>query len=297
MTVLSAGDSTIVLLTPLDLEYSAMRSFLTDIDEFPHDRGTLFEIGRLGGVPWPVTLVAAEAGNRTAAVMAERAIATFAPLALVVVGIAGALKDDIEIGDVVASSWVYSYGDGKEDDEGFQTRPRAWRSSHRLAEAARAVGRQGEWTASLTTALSAERTPDFHYKPIAAGEVLLNSRTRSLAKQLGRTHNDAAAIEMESAGVADAAHLNDDLPILTVRGISDKADGSKHPNADRELQPAAALHAASFTAALLRKLSAVLSPPTERRSGRMMVQNNLAASHSTMYVVQHGSQYFAHPDN
>ena len=37
-------------------------------------------------------------------------------------------------------------------------------------------------------------------------------------------YNDAVAVEMEAAGVAQAGHLNDGLPAIMVRGISDYAD-------------------------------------------------------------------------
>lgn len=77
-------------------------------------------------------------------------------------------------------------------------------------------------------ALQGDRWQDrVHFKPIAAGEVVLNSAQSELSSQLREHYGDAVAIEMESAGVAQAAHLGT-LQTLTVRGISDKADGRKH---------------------------------------------------------------------
>jgi hypothetical protein len=40
-----------------------------------------------------------------------------------------------------------------------------------------------------------------HFKPIAAGEVVLDSRDSALALRLRSTISDAAAIDLESAGV------------------------------------------------------------------------------------------------
>lgn len=93
-----------------------------------------------------------------------------------------------------------------------------------------------------------------YFKPIAAGEIVLNSRDSALREQLDRHYNDADAIEMEGAGVAHAGHLNESLPVLTIRGISDKADGEKR-SADRAgWQAAAARNAAAFGVTLIDQL-------------------------------------------
>ncbi|PRX96599.1 5'-methylthioadenosine/S-adenosylhomocysteine nucleosidase [Allonocardiopsis opalescens] len=286
MTLSAEQAGTVVLLTPLELEYRAMRAFVTELEEYPHSRGTLFEVGRISGVPWRVALAATGEGNRPAAVLAERAIDTFDPVAVLVVGIAGGLKSDIRLGDVVVSSWVYAYGGGKEDQAGFHASPRAWPSAHRLTEAARAVSRNDDWAASQ----AGSAAPAVHFKPIAAGEIVLNSRVTPLAQQLNTFYRDAVAIEMESAGVADAAHLNDDLPLLTIRGISDLADGEKHLSDEAGLQPIAASHAAAFAAALLRKLAGVL-PVKVRPETPRMVQEIVGAPGNTLNVVQHGNLY------
>lgn len=244
---------TVVILTALNLEYRAMRRFLIDIEELPpHPGGTRFEAGRVPGVPWRVVTMVTGEGNLDAAVLAERAIDWFRPRALLVVGVAGALKDDIEPGDVVVATWVHGYHGGKEDSEGFLARPRGRKSAHTLEQAARMTDVKGAWTGLL----AAPANPAVHFKPIAAGEVVLNSRGTPLALQLKRHYGDAAAIEMESAGAAAAAHLNASLPVLTIRSISDKADGNKHLSDAAGLQPVAASHAAAFAAALLAELSA-----------------------------------------
>jgi nucleoside phosphorylase len=81
--------------------------------------------------------------------------------------------------------------------------------------------------------------------------VVLDSRASALFAQLRLHNNDAAAIEMEGAGIAQAAHFNDALPALVIRGISDLADGTKAV-ADREgWQQRASARAAAFAAALL----------------------------------------------
>ena len=257
----------------MNLEYKAMRDQLTELRRVWHPQGTAFEVGRIRGLPWEVALVVTGEGNAATAVLAERAIAWFRPHALFVVGVAGGLKDDIELGDVVVATWVHGYHGGKEDAQGFRARPRGWGSTHLLEQAARAVDITGTWTELLPE----PARPAVHFKPIAAGEVVLNSRETPLALQLRQHYDDAAAIETESAGSAAAAHLNGSLPVLTIRGISDKADGSKHLSDRAGLQPVAASHAAAFTAALLRELAASAPRPDGAAAARYIAAGTDAA--------------------
>ena len=243
---------TVVIVAPMNLEYRAMRAQLTELRQEWDSRGTAFEVGSVPGVPWQVALMVTGEGTLPAAVLAERAIARYRPWALLVVGVAGGLKDDINPGDVVVATWVYSYHGGKEDAGGFRARPRAWASTHWLVQAARMVEIKGTWTELLSG-----RAAAVHFKPIAAGDVVLNSRDTPLAQQLKQHYDDAAAIEMESAGSAAAAQLDGSVSVITIRGISDKADGNKHHDDAAGLQPLAASHAAAFAATLLRELAAV----------------------------------------
>ncbi|GLY88777.1 hypothetical protein [Actinoallomurus iriomotensis] len=66
--------------------------------------------------------------------------------------------------------------------------------------------------------------------------------------------DDAAGIEMEGAGVSIAGHLNQSLPVLIVRGISDRADGTKGTTDRRGTRETAARHAAAFAFALVGDL-------------------------------------------
>ena len=70
-------------------------------------------------------------------------------------------------------------------------------------------------------------------------------------QKVRRNLSDAAAVDMESLGLYEAA-FKDNLPALAVRGISNCVE-DKDPDADREWQPRAARHAAAFAFALLRQ--------------------------------------------
>jgi nucleoside phosphorylase len=250
MVVSVEEHGTVVVLAPMNLEYKAMRRLLADVREVRHRQGTVFEVGQVPGTRWQIALMVTGEGIVPAAVLAERAIVSFDPQALFVVGVAGGLRDDISLGDIVVATWVHGYHGSKEDVAGFGSRPRGWGGSHQLVQVARLVDIKDAWTGMLAAAAR----PVVHFKPIAAGEVVLNSRDTPLAEQLIRHYNDAVAIETESSGAAVAAHLNASLPVLTIRGISDKTDGRKHIDDAEGLQSVAASHAAAFTIALLREL-------------------------------------------
>ena len=93
--------------------------------------GTLFEIGRLPSGAGEVVLAMVGVGNQGAAVLTERAIATFRPSAVLFAGVAGGFKDGVELGDVVVGTKVYAYHGGLDGDEGFLVRPRAWEDGRR----------------------------------------------------------------------------------------------------------------------------------------------------------------------
>jgi nucleoside phosphorylase len=181
----------------------------------------------------------------------------FHPRALLFVGVAGALSDGVQLGDVVVATRVYAVHGGREDDTGFHTRPRAWDAPHELEQLARVVSRS-QWWAPTSTVPGVE----VHFKPIAAGEVVLNSRSSALADQLRWSYNDAAAIEMEGAGVAQAGHLSG-MPVLTIRGISYRADGTKHATDGAGWQTVAVANAAAFAVALCREIGESAIPDTE----------------------------------
>src|SRR4051812_27577967 len=102
----------IVVLTALELEYQAVRQSLVDCRRADHPSGTVFEVGRLAGSRGLVALAVTGEGNTAAAILAERAITMFQPRALIFVGVAGALHNDLQLGDVVVATKVYAYHGG-----------------------------------------------------------------------------------------------------------------------------------------------------------------------------------------
>jgi adenosylhomocysteine nucleosidase len=243
---------TVVILTALDLEYEAVREKLTNLEVHSHRAGTRFEVGRLAGHDCRVALAQVGKGNHTAAVLSERAISEFDPAALLFVGVAGALQPSLALGDIVVGTQVYAYHGGTSQDDGMKSRPRVWEVQHRALQIAQHVKRSGEWKRFLP--LNSE-PPNVVFGPIAAGEVVQDSALSAEAQWIREHYNDACAIEMEAAGVAQAAHLNDSLPVVVVRGLSDRADGEKVKADGAGWQPRAVANAAAFAVALVAALA------------------------------------------
>ncbi|GLY32536.1 5'-methylthioadenosine/S-adenosylhomocysteine nucleosidase [Kineosporia sp. NBRC 101731] len=283
----------VVVLTALDLERQAIEQGLEDVRPYLHQHGTRFRRGRVSGGTSEVVLALVGKGNHSAAVLAERAMAEFRPAAVIFVGVAGALQSQIELGDVVVATHVYAYHGALSENDGMKSRPRVWETSHSADQLARELAGDGAWW-KPTSAGSVR--PSVHFGPIAAGEVVLNSADAPPGRWVEAHYNDALAIEMESAGVAQAGHLNGSLPVVVVRGISDRADGSKMAATDRKRQPEAARHAAAFALAMAEQLgrSAPSQPhdarPTERRTAMSGSHQNIAMGNARVGV-QAGTIY------
>ncbi|MFI6501776.1 hypothetical protein [Nonomuraea typhae] len=249
----------VVVLTALPLEADAVRRRLRDVRRHVPESGTVFSVGELPGVLPGVTVALGVTGEgtREAAVITERAITEFRPGLVLLVGVAGALKESIGLGDVVVATRVHAYGGGKETAEAFKSRPRTWDAAHRLL--------------SLTYDLDVEwpgAAPRVHHKPIASGDTLLASRRGTLAALLDERFEDAVAVEMEGAGVALGAHLSE-TNALVIRGISDRADEHKQVADAGGSQEAAAANAAAFAAALIGAYVSVRPPASPLAPGRL----------------------------
>jgi adenosylhomocysteine nucleosidase len=260
----------VVILTALDLEYQAIREKLVDPRVHSHQQGTRFEIGRLADGRCEVAVVHVGKGNQSAAVLAERAIAAFTPAAVLFVGVAGALRSDIALGDVVVATHVYAFHGGTSEDDGFKSRPRVWETSHGADQIARHIARSGSWTRDLP---AHDQIPEVHFGPIAAGEVVLNSTISAHARWIHEHYNDALAIEMEGAGAAQAGHLNRALPVVVIRGISDRADGTKEVTDRERWQQRAVANAAAFAAVMAGDLAT-----EQQHDGRSMSTGTVRSS-------------------
>jgi adenosylhomocysteine nucleosidase len=121
---------------------------------------------------------------------------------------------------------------------------------------------------------SHEDGPQVRFGAIAAGEIVQNSRISAEAKWIRQHYNDALAIEMEAAGAAQAGHLNG-APVAIIRGISDRADGTKNSADDRNWQPRAAANAAAFATRLAVELVGEQEETAMHRDDRVRSNDRL----------------------
>jgi 8-oxo-dGTP diphosphatase len=242
----------IVVLTALNLEYRAVREHLTEVRKRTHAAGTVFEVGRLGSSDCQIALAVVGKGNHPSAVLTERAVTEFDPPAIIFTGVAGALKTKVGLGDIVVADHVYAYHGATSRGDGSQARPRVWETPHEILQLAQHLEPADSWARRLPAGTP---EPVVWFGPIAAGEVVHDSAVSELARWLREHYTDALAIEMEAAGVFQAAHLNGSIPVAVVRGISDRADGTKAATDGANWQPRAAAHAAAFALALAEQFA------------------------------------------
>jgi nucleoside phosphorylase len=195
----------------------------------------------------PILVIQAGPGNEGAAVETERAINEASPRLGFFVGIAGGLKGELKLGDVVAATKVYGYESGKAKKE-LEPRPVAPEVSHAAQQAAYKVEREGTWQLRIDP--KPHTMPKAYVKPVASSGKVIDSRLSAEYKLIKNTYGDSYAVAMEDLGFARAAHANPSVSFAVVRGISDFA----HKKAEAELknsQETAAKHAAAFAFEML----------------------------------------------
>lgn len=243
----------VIILTALRVEYMAVRAHLSNLQEDVHPQGTIYERGIFSSAngQWEVIIAEIGAGGLSAAMETERAITYFKPSHVFFVGVAGGLKD-VDLGDVVAATKVYGYESGKADVD-FLPRPEVGQSTYMMVQRARSEARKPDWLQRIIGSAPSP-APNVLVAPIAAGEKVMASRQSSLAKFLRTNYGDAVAIEMESHGILQATHANDQVEALIIRGISDLIDNKK--KVDKQgWQGIAARTASAFAFEMLAKLA------------------------------------------
>jgi nucleoside phosphorylase len=224
------SDHKVFILTALGEEFQAVRSHLKSIRHEMHPRTrTAYEIGYFvyKQTAWEVCLAEVGKGNPNAAAETAVAIEYFKPSIALFVGIAGGIKKDVKIGDVVAAEKVYYYESGKDDEDGlFKSRPVVKEGTRGMVQAARKEARSNRWLKRLPKIQNRpsafrKRTPKVFVQPIAVGEKVVAAIDSSTYDTIHKRYNDAHAVEMEGVGFLTATSSFQTLEALVVRGISD----------------------------------------------------------------------------
>jgi nucleoside phosphorylase len=247
-----------VIVTALSIERTAILEHLREVSEEPPIAGTIYRRGTFNECPEPWVVIVAEigAGNAGASAETERVISHYTPEVALFVGVAGAVKD-LKHGDVVASTKVYGYESGKDEQDGFRPRPAVELAGYPLEQRARHEAGEPDWRQRVKGVAQSPlvRAPDARVAPIAAGEKVVASNRSSTFRFIRQHYSDAVAVEMEGHGFLLGVRMNHPTLGIVVRGISDLVNDKDEAN-DETWQPIAARHAAAFAFQLLAKHAA-----------------------------------------
>lgn len=246
---------TVIIMTPLMLEFDAVVRHLDNRtslikDSVPYERGIF--TGKQD--KYEVIIPAPGSMGVNMALALEKAIQQFQPQIVLLVGIAGGVKD-VRIGDVLVANKVYGYESVKEDADGYSSRPAVESSSADLLACAQALSRKPDWKKR-----TADQAPEAR---IFIGPIVASDKVEaSIFRQIQQQFNDTLGVEMEASGFTKALQNHRDIHQLAICGISDLLE-SKSATDRQNWQLLAAERAAAVCFELLFEFDAsnFISPP------------------------------------
>jgi nucleoside phosphorylase len=236
------------LIVPLSEEFRYVCELLPPKRTIVRDASFYFDLETPAQAPRIVATVLDGMGTVPAAIATERLLTEFAVRDIAMVGIAGALKDDVGLGDVVIANKVDYYQQAAKAvarEAGgiefalagnvFQGPPfllQVARNLQWMPENAETIYEWKSATAARRRDLNlpaepGKETAEYVVAPIASGDIV--GAASEFAQWLrAKRDRTLMAIEMEAAGAAYSAYSRvEGVPMLAVRGISDFADERK----------------------------------------------------------------------
>jgi nucleoside phosphorylase len=232
------------IVIPLREEYRYVVELAAQLESISHE-GTYFYRLDFGAISTVCCLVD-QMGPLPALQTATRLLGFTDLKLLVVLGLGGALDDDIAVGDVVIAAEVNEFqanSKAQSADAGYEVRysGRHWPLEFRIREAISHFEFSGHeafarWQADTSADYGkleipgkqsvCSSPPSLRLGPIASGSVVAASS--AFIAEVKRINRKFVAIDMEAAGVAPAAAERiHPIPCLIVRGISDHANERK----------------------------------------------------------------------
>ena len=227
------------IIGAMELEVEALKEQM-DVKNIVEKASMKFYEGTLRGRD--VVIVQCGIGKVNAGICVQILADLFQVDAVINTGVAGSLRAEINIGDIVVSTDAcehdmdvtalgYKQGIIPQMKESF------FKADRQLVEAAIEVCR--------------EVNPDIS---VYEGRVLSGDQFISGEEIKNKLIDlfDGSCTEMEGAAIAHAAFLNE-IPYVVIRAISDKADGSAHMDYP-EFERAAAAHSAKLVENLVKRV-------------------------------------------
>ncbi len=211
--------------------------------------GRHFWLGRFHGVP--VVFTVSRIGKVSASLTAATLIERFAVGAIVFTGVAGALGDGVQVGDVVVAQDFIQHD--------LDVSPLFARYEVPAYGRARFACHAG-LSQALLQAVQYSLAHDFaparvHQGLIASGDRFVSGQAevRALRERLQQDGHPALAVEMEGAAVAQVC-ADHGLPYAAMRTISDRADDSAHRDFAQFVEQVASRYAQAIITRLLDSL-------------------------------------------
>jgi adenosylhomocysteine nucleosidase len=213
-----------------------------------------------GGAPVRVVATRALAqGNRSAMAAYENLRRHYDPRIVVLVGIGGAIRTEVALGDVVVADRIVYYDLRKETGEGTRHRGEERAAPSEVGHAVNAF-----FTANDPASFSVEdpggAVHEMRIWPglIGSGDAVIADHEAEILEYLAGFNDKILAVDMESGGLTAACHEQSASSgqlqgWLVIRGISDDAGPGKNDDYHR----LASWHAATA----LRKILPYLAPP------------------------------------
>lgn len=200
------------IIGAMELEVETLKAHLTDLT-ITTKANMEFNEGKLGGVS--VVVVRSGIGKVNAALCVQILVDHFSVTHIINTGVAGSLKAELNIGDIVISTdAVYHDVDvqifGYQLGEVPQLGTREFLADPTLIEKAKSSCQLVNPDVSVVTGR------------VVSGDQFISSKE---VKERIIKNFDGYCTEMEGAAIAQASYLNH-IPFVIIRAISDKADDS-----------------------------------------------------------------------
>lgn len=224
------------IIGAMELEVAELKSKM-EVRNIVDKAGMKFHEGTLNGKD--VVIVQCGIGKVNAGICVQILADLFAVDAVINTGVAGSLRAEINIGDIVVST------DACEHD--MDVRPLGYEQGI-IPQMETSFFKADRKLVDEAVAVCKEVNPEigvYEGRVVSGDQFISDSAIKDNLIKLF----DASCTEMEGAAVAHAAFLNK-LPYVVIRAISDKADGSAHMDYP-EFERAAASHCAKLVQSLV----------------------------------------------
>lgn len=202
------------IIGAMDEEVEQIKNEMTEVS-VQTAAGMDFYAGRLNGKE--AVVVRSGIGKVNAGICAQILVDRFQVNGIINTGIAGSLRNEINIGDIVLSTDALQHD---VDAGGFGYEP------GQIPRMDTFSFETDETLLKLAAACSGEVNPDiqtFTGRVVSGDQFISDKKKKDWLKETF----DGSCTEMEGAAIAQAAYLNK-VPCLIIRAISDKADDSAH---------------------------------------------------------------------